>query len=77
MKTACVRVEPRAKDTRARMITRFKDGAFVYPGALFPLTPKELTTVVEHRHGSSGAGWVGPATSDDGEDEAGFEREAA
>ena len=74
-RAAGVRVEPRAKDTRARMIARFKDGAFVYPGALFQLTPEELlTTAAEHRHGHSGAGWVGPVTS---EDDAGVEREAA
>jgi len=30
-RAAGVRVEPRAKDTRARMIARFNDGAFVYP----------------------------------------------
>ena len=76
-RTAGVRVEPRAKDTRARMIAHFKDGAFVYPGALFQLTPEELTTAAEPRQGCSGAGWVGPVTSDDGEGEAGFELEAA
>ena len=31
-----VNIAPRAKDTRARMVTRFKDGTFVYPGALVP-----------------------------------------
>jgi len=54
-----VRVEARAKDTRTRMITRFKDGAFVYPGALFRLTPEEQAAAAESRHGRSGAGWVG------------------
>ena len=34
-----VNIAPRAKDTWARMVTRFKDGAFVYPSALFRLTP--------------------------------------
>ena len=90
-RTEGVRVEPRAKDTRARMITRFKDGPFVYPGALFRLTPEELEAAAERRHARSGAGWVGPATGEDGkgggdgdaepeagdEDDAGFEREAA
>ena len=28
--------------TRERMVKRFKDGSFVYPGALFRLTPEEL-----------------------------------
>jgi ParB/RepB/Spo0J family partition protein len=86
-----VRIEARAKDTRARMVTRFKDGSFVYPGALFRLTPEELAAAAERQHDRSGAGWVGPATGDDGEggeddgaepesgdgDDAGFEREAA
>ena len=81
-----VNIAPRAKDTRARIVTRFKDGTFVYPGALFRLTPEELAVSAEQRHGRSG--WVGPATGDDGEsgedeDDAGFdnddlgEREAA
>lgn len=85
-----VRVEPRAKDTRARMVTRFKDGAFVYPGALFRLTPAEQEAA-ERPHGRSGAGWVNPVIGEDGEggednsaepeagdeDDSGFEREAA
>ena len=81
-----VNIAPRAKDTRARMVTRFKDGTFVYPGALFRLTPEELAASAEQRHGCSD--WVSPVTGDDdesGEDEAdtGFdndelgEREAA
>ncbi|MDA8250669.1 MAG: ParB N-terminal domain-containing protein [Rhodospirillales bacterium] len=87
-RTEGVRVEPRAKDTRDRMITRFKDGTFIYPGALFRLTPEELAAAAERRHGRSAAGWVGPATGEGGgdddaepevgdEDGAGFEREAA
>ena len=66
-----VNVAPRAKDTRARMVTRFKDGTFVYPGALFRLTPEELAASAEQRHGRSG--WVDPATGDDGEDGEGGE----
>jgi ParB family chromosome partitioning protein len=86
-----VNIAPRAKDTRARMVTRFKDGAFVYPGALFRLTPEEQEAAAEPRHGRSGAGWVNPVTGEDGEggeddsaepeagdeNDAGFEREAA
>jgi ParB family chromosome partitioning protein len=86
-----VNIAPRAKDTRARMVTRFKDGTFVYPGALFRLTPEEQEAAAEARHGHSGAGWVSPVTGEDGEggeddsaepeagdeDDAGFEREAA
>ena len=55
-----VNIAPRAKDTRARMVTRFKDGTFVYPGALFRLTPEELAASAEQRHGRSG--WVSPVT---------------
>jgi ParB/RepB/Spo0J family partition protein len=62
-----VNIAPRAKDTRARMVTRFKDGTFVYPGALFRLTPEELAAAAERRQARSGAGWVGPASSDDGD----------
>ena len=83
-----VNIAPRAKDTRARMVTRFKDGTFVYPHALFRLTPEEQTAAAEPRHGRFGAGWVNPVTGEDGEgdsaepevgdeDDADFEREAA
>jgi ParB/RepB/Spo0J family partition protein len=84
-----VRVEVRAKDTRARMVGRFAEGTFVYPGALFRLAPEDLTAAAERRHGHTGAGWVGPVTSADGEgdglaepedgyeDDAGDLREAA
>jgi hypothetical protein len=86
-----VNAAPRAKDTRARMVTRFKDGTFMYPGALFRLTPEELAAAAERRHGRSAAGWINPVTGEDGEggedgsaepeagdeDAAGFEREAA
>ena len=61
-----VNIAPRAKDTRERMVTRFKDGTFVYPGALFRLTPEEQAASAERRHGRSG-GWVNPVTGDDGE----------
>jgi ParB/RepB/Spo0J family partition protein len=83
-----VRVEVRAKDTRARMVGRFTDGTFVYPGALFRLAPEDQTAA-ERRHGHTGTGWVGPVTDADGEgdglaepedgyeDDAGDLREAA
>jgi ParB/RepB/Spo0J family partition protein len=61
-----VNIAPRAKDTRARMVMRFKDGTFVYPGALFRLTPEEQAAASDPRHGHSGAGWVSPVTSEDG-----------
>ena len=60
-----VNIAPRAKDTRARMVTRFTDGTFVYPGALFRLTPEELEAAADRPYGRSGC--VGPATGDDGE----------
>ena len=51
-----VRIEIRAKDTRARMVTRFKDGSYVYPAARFQLTPEELAAATESRQQRSGAG---------------------
>ena len=66
-RTENVNIAPRAKDTRARMVTRFKDGSFVYPGALFQLTPEEQATAAAHQHRRSAAGWVGPVTSAEGE----------
>jgi hypothetical protein len=65
-----VNIAPRAKDTRARMVTRFKDGTFVYPAALFQLTPEEQAEAAEARRGRSGSGWVDPQDGEDGEDEA-------
>ena len=65
-----VRVEVRAKDTRARMVGRFTDGTFVYPGALFRLAPEDQTAAAERRHGHTGTGWVGPVTGADGEGDA-------
>ena len=60
-----VNVALRAKDTRARMVARFKDGAFVYPGALFRLTPEEQEAA---EHPRSRTGWVSPPAGGDGED---------
>jgi ParB/RepB/Spo0J family partition protein len=60
-----VRVEPRAKDTRARMVARFKDGVFVYPGALFRPTPDDLAAAAERPPGHPGATWVRPTNDDD------------
>jgi len=52
-----VRIEARGKDTRARLIERFKDGVYVYPGAHFKLTPEEISDAAEaRRHGPSGWG---------------------
>jgi hypothetical protein len=65
-----VNVAPRAKDTRERMVKRFKDGTFVYPGALFRLTPGELAAA-ERPHGRPG--WVNPVTDEGGDDGEGGE----
>jgi ParB family chromosome partitioning protein len=73
-KAESVNIAPRAKDTRARMVTRFKDGTFVYPAALFRLTPQEQAAAAEDRHGRSGAGWVGPENGG-GEDDSAAEPE--
>jgi hypothetical protein len=61
-----VTVAPRAKDTRERMVSRFKDGTFVYPGARFQLTPEELEAAAQPRHDRPG--WISPVTDDDGID---------
>jgi ParB/RepB/Spo0J family partition protein len=63
-----VRVEARAKDTRARLIERFKDGVYVYPAALFRLTQAEIDDAKETaaRHRS----WDGDNEPTDGLDEA-------
>jgi ParB/RepB/Spo0J family partition protein len=62
-----VNIAPRAMHTRERMVKRFQDGTFVYPGALFRLAPEELAVAAEPQHGRSG--WVNPVTGDAGEDE--------
>jgi hypothetical protein len=63
-----VNIAQRAKDTRARIVTRFKDGTFVYPGALFRLTPGEHAATADRR---AATGWVNPVINDDGESEDG------
>jgi ParB family transcriptional regulator, chromosome partitioning protein len=59
-----VNIAPRAKDTRARMVTRFKDGTFVYPAALFRLTPEEHAAAERWQ---TRPRWVSPMAGDDGE----------
>jgi len=58
-----VNVAPRAKDTRARLVTRFVDDVFVYPGARFELTAAELATVAEPEPPT--ALWTGAADGDE------------
>ena len=57
--TEGVRTEARAKDTRARLIERFAGGRYVYPGALFRLTPDEVAAKSqrEARRHVPGSGW--------------------
>jgi ParB family transcriptional regulator, chromosome partitioning protein len=62
-----VNIAPRAKETRARMVTRFTEGTFVYPGALFRLTAEEQDAAAGHRRQGAASRWVGPKTVDDGE----------
>jgi ParB family chromosome partitioning protein len=61
-----VNIAPRAKDTRARMITHFKDGTFVYPAALFRRTPEEQEAA-ERAPVRHDTGWVDPVTGEDSE----------
>jgi ParB/RepB/Spo0J family partition protein len=67
-KAESVNIAPRTKDTRARMVTRFKDGTFVYPAALFRLTPEEQAAAARPRV-RPGFGWVSPMNGEGGEDE--------
>jgi ParB family chromosome partitioning protein len=66
-----VNIAQRAKDTRARMVTRFKDGTFVYPGARLRRTPPDHPTPAGRRAVRSAPGWVNPVTDHDGEGGAG------
>jgi ParB/RepB/Spo0J family partition protein len=59
-----VNIAPRAKDTRERMVKHFQDGTFVYPGALFRLTPEELEAA-QAPYGRYATGWAGPETGAD------------
>jgi hypothetical protein len=49
------------------MVTRFTEGTFVYPGALFRVTAEELQAAAGYRRQGAGAGWVSPETADDDE----------
>jgi ParB/RepB/Spo0J family partition protein len=66
-RTEGVNIAPRAKDTRSRLVTRFKDGTFVWPGALFRLTVEEQAAGTGQRDARSGAGWVTPVPGEEGE----------
>ena len=63
---------PRAKDTRARLVERFKDGVYVYPAALFKLAQAEIDDAREsaaRRYGPSRS-WGSDDDPTDGLDEA-------
>jgi len=66
-RTEGVNIAPRAKDTRSRLVTRFKDGTFVWPGALFRLTVEEQAAGTGQHDARSGAGWVSPVPGEEGE----------
>jgi ParB/RepB/Spo0J family partition protein len=72
-----VRVEARAKDTRAGLIERFKSGIYVYPAAVFKLTAEDLATAkdAEPRRYVAGAGWSDPEGDDPVGDDAGEDRQ--
>ena len=66
-----VRVEARAKDTRARLVERFKTSVYVYPAALFRLTPEEAKQAAESRRTIPSAGLTdGGDAAGDSADEA-------
>jgi ParB/RepB/Spo0J family partition protein len=70
-----VRVEPRAKDTRSRMVHRFANTVYVYPDALFQVTAADLekARTSAPRNYVPGRGWITPheAGEDTGDGEAG------
>ena len=73
-----VAVEVRVKDTRARMIERFKGATWLYPGALFALSPQEIAEdaqaaryVPGHRGSDGDDDPEGGAPREDGLDDAG------
>jgi ParB family chromosome partitioning protein len=67
-----VRIEARAKDTRARLIERFKGRLYVYPGAVFKPTQAEIEDAKKTaaRHYVPGRGWDSGDDATDGPDEA-------
>jgi ParB family chromosome partitioning protein len=64
---AGLRVEVRAKDTRARLIERFKSGTYVHPEAAFGLTADELAELDGERRiaADNDAQETGAAAADD------------
>lgn len=56
--------EARVRDTRAALVERFKAGSWVFPGALFRVTPEELAQQTKRYGFVSGAGWDDPDAGD-------------
>jgi ParB family chromosome partitioning protein len=59
-----VRAEARVRDTRAALVERFKAGTWVFPGALFRVTPEELAQQTKRYGFVSAAGWDDPDAGD-------------
>src|SRR5579875_1336276 len=65
-----VRIGARAKDTRAALIERFANGAYVYPTALFRPTEQEIADA------KAAASWrYVPGSTDEGDADAGADAE--
>jgi hypothetical protein len=75
---ASVTIAPRAKDTRARMVKHFADGAYVYPGAIFRLTDEDLANdaAASRSRYVPGTGW-GDAGDDGQNPDGGLEEDTA
>lgn len=78
-----IAIAPRVKDTRARMVAQFKDGTFVYPGALFLLAPNaaaaasDQPTGEDTQAGADENSACGPDPFGEGNADAGFDEEPA
>ncbi len=61
-----VRIEPRVKDTRAALVSRFKDATWRFPAALFALTQTEVEDeVTPPDHYVGGTGGLGEESDGD------------
>jgi ParB family transcriptional regulator, chromosome partitioning protein len=76
-RTEGVNIAPRAKDTRERMVARFEEGSFVYPGALFRLTAEEQEAAAGLQRAEAGRGSPEAAEADEGRGDDRTEPEAS